>query len=179
LMGIVTGLIFVLVGTPSGGDGEDDPWRPRLLGGHLLLVALAVLAGAACAGEPSGPEMPRQAGVVARETVLAATPWSCYTAPARRVIASDEELAAAWAQIHAGRTPMPVRPQGRLRARRRHPRRHGRPPLHRLRRHHRRCSRPRRHLPCPGHRTVARQRMRRRPCHHLARPRRPATAGGH
>jgi hypothetical protein len=75
-----------------------------------VALLMTALAGAACAGEPTGPGMPRQAVAVPTETVLAVTQWSGYTAPERRVITSDADWDAAWAQIHAGRTPMPPRP---------------------------------------------------------------------
>jgi hypothetical protein len=76
--------------------------------GVALLMAAIALAG--CASTITGPEMPRQATVVATATVLAATPWSGYTAPERRVITTDAEWAAAWTQIHAGQAPTPARP---------------------------------------------------------------------
>jgi hypothetical protein len=75
-----------------------------------VALLVTVLASTACAGEATGPGMPRQAVVVPTATVLAATPWSGYTEPERRVIASNDEWAAAWAQIHDGRTPLPARP---------------------------------------------------------------------
>jgi hypothetical protein len=54
--------------------------------------------------------MPRSATAVATATILAATPWSGYTAPERRVIVAPADWAAAWSQIHARRTPVPALP---------------------------------------------------------------------
>jgi hypothetical protein len=76
-----------------------------------VALLITILAGAAaCTGDPTGPGMPRQAVAVATQTVLAATAWSGYTAAERRVIATDADWAAAWAQIFAGHTPTPARP---------------------------------------------------------------------
>lgn len=70
-----------------------------------------VAALAAGCEELTGPEMPRQAVEVGMETVLVATASSGYAAPERRVIGTEAEWAAAWAQIHANQSPVPARPQ--------------------------------------------------------------------
>jgi hypothetical protein len=84
--------------------------RPAVAFLSAVLAAAAATTTAGCALDPAGAGMPRSATAVATATVLAATPWSGYTSPERRVIAAPADWAAAWSQIHAGRTPVPALP---------------------------------------------------------------------
>jgi hypothetical protein len=77
--------------------------------GDVAILMLA-LAGAACGSLPTGPGVPRQAVTVTTETVLAASPWSGYTTPERRVITTDADWETAWAQLQGSHSPRPARP---------------------------------------------------------------------